>query len=190
MKGNIMQDQKHSFPTVYQSINTSHLLETFSAAPERLRKAIDGLTDNDMAAQLRHGKWSIKQIIFHLTDSETVGFVRVKLAFAQTEALFPGYNQESWVKEFGYQQKDRKALNDVIQLFELLRSFTSSVFRTSTGSDWTKTGNHPEFGKMTLRNLLELYADHSERHIGQILEIRKLLSKEIKLPLLLEQRLY
>lgn len=185
-----MQDQKRSFPTVYNTINTSQLLEIFSAAPERLRKAIDGLTDDDLTAQPRPGKWSIKQIVFHLGDSDTVGFVRIKLAFAQTDALFPGYNQEAWVKAFDYQHKDRKTLDDVIRLFEMLRLFTGSIFRQATGPDWVKTGKHPEFGDMTLRNLLELYADHSERHIGQILDMRKLLGKEIKLPLMLEQRLY
>lgn len=185
-----MQDQKRSFPTVYNAISTSQLLEVFSAAPERLRKAIEGLTDDDLTAQPRPGKWSIKQIVFHLADSDTIGFVRIKLAFAQPGSAFPLYNQDSWVQTFDYQHKEQSTMENAIRLMEILRFFTGSIFRQANGADWIKTGTHPEFGEMTLRNLLELYADHGERHIEQILDMRKLLGKEIKLPLMLEQRLY
>jgi hypothetical protein len=67
---------------------------------------------------------------------------------------------------------------------------TRKFLKNATTTDWTNTGIHPEWGNLSLRHLLELYADHSERHIGQILELRKLLNKSLDFPLLLEKRLY
>jgi hypothetical protein len=45
-------------------------------------------------------------------------------------------------------------------------------------------------GEVTLRQLLELYADHSERHLDQIQAVRIALSKPTALPELLPNRLY
>lgn len=53
-----------------------------------------------------------------------------------------------------------------------------------------KKGCHPESGEITLRSILELYSDHSERHIWQILQRRKLMGKPLDFPLILDERLY
>jgi hypothetical protein len=43
---------------------------------------------------------------------------------------------------------------------------------------------------MSLRNLLELYADHGERHLDQILDCRARMGKQLDLPSLLPRRLF
>jgi hypothetical protein len=78
-----------------------------------------------------------------------------------------------------------------IELFTSLRKATLALFERAETADWTtRWGMHPEYGRMTLRNLLELYADHSERHIVQVLDIRARLGRPLALPSLLLDRLY
>ena len=48
----------------------------------------------------------------------------------------------------------------------------------------------PHEQQTSLRQLLELYSDHSERHIEQILHTRGLLGRAIEFSLILTQRLY
>ena len=82
------------------------------------------------------------------------------------------------------------AVERSLALFEALRAYQLPVFAGATASQWQQAALHPNWGSMTLRNLLELYADHSERHIGQILENRRLLGLDLALPPLLATRLY
>jgi len=68
---------------------------------------------------------------------------------------------------------------------------TAKLFESVPSREWDDLkGTHPDFGEVTLRNLLQLYADHSERHIEHILVSRKLLGRAIEMPQLLPIRLY
>ncbi len=62
--------------------------------------------------------------------------------------------------------------------------------RSASEADRQKTGLHPDYGVVTLRNLRELNADHGERHLARMLTIRDLLGKPLSFPLLLGERLY
>lgn len=185
-----MAQNKPGFPTVYQDLGTDLLLAAFERGHERVVTVLKGLTLEDLKAQPRPGKWSIFQIILHLADAEIMGAARIRQAFAEPGSTFSFYDQDIWADTFDYQNQGSEALQTALQLFENLRRTGTEIFRRAKEEDWQKAGLHPEHGNTTLRNVLELYADHSERHIAQILEIRKLLGKELDFPLLIEKRLY
>jgi hypothetical protein len=98
--------------------------------------------------------------------------------------------QEIAIHLAGVEDMDADGLDRAPRLFQELQASTAPVFRTAGADDRDKIGYHPGRGVMTLHQLLELYADHSERHIGQILERRAILDKWLDFPLLLEKRLY
>jgi hypothetical protein len=75
-------------------------------------------------------------------------------------------------------------------MFELLRKSSAEVFNLTENSDWDKTGLHPQKGEISLRTILELYAEHVERHLEQILQRRNLIGKLLEMNLLLTERLY
>ena len=89
-----------------------------------------------------------------------------------------------------YQNQSIGNIHESIELFSLLRSTTFQLYNNCTKKDWEKIGIHPERGAMTIRELLELYADHSERHIEQIIERRKILNKPREIEIILKDRLY
>lgn len=125
-----------------------------------------------------------------MVDSELVGAVRIRQCFSQSDTRFPFYDQDIWANVFEYQEHSIDYMGKALNVFENLRDTTGSIFEQCSGEDWQKTGFHPESGEITLRNLLELYSDHSERHIAQILERRNLLGKPIDFPMILNERLY
>lgn len=178
------------FPSTYQRIESSELLKAFDRGPACLQTAVAGLTDDGLRARPRPGKWSILQIVIHLADAEVMGAARIRQVFAQPGANLAVYDQELWCETFEYQRFDPKAVRDALDLFKSLRAATGRIFGNATDPDWKKSGFHPEFGTLTLRQLLELYADHSERHIEQILENRRILKKPVEIPILLKERLY
>jgi uncharacterized damage-inducible protein DinB len=179
-----------SFPS-YAQYTTGELLRAYSSAPAHLRSVISGLSQEELHAHPRPGKWSITEIALHLADAEVVGAGRVRFAWAEPGANFSAYNQDRWAAALDYQRADSVGLDTALALFESLRRATVLVFQRASEEDWLQRwGVHAEHGPITLRNLLELYADHGERHLGQILALRTLLRRPMDLPVLLPERLY
>ncbi len=179
-----------AWPDTYNSYHTDVLIAAFVAGPKRFREAVGGLNGEALTTRPRPGKWSIKEIVAHVTDSEVQAAFRMRMAWAQPGVVWPVYDQDIWAEEHKYQDLPAADLENLLKLFEALRAVTASLLRNCTEKDWTrKHGVHPEFGPMTLRNLLELYSDHSERHIEQVLTIRQMIGQPLDLPPVLPDRL-
>jgi hypothetical protein len=184
-----MQPAAVAFPS-YDFYTTEQLLEAYREGPARLRAAIAGLSMEQMRAHPRPGKWSILEIVLHVVDSELSGAMRVRYIRAQPGVKLPMYDQDLWTARLRHNDADVGLLDDTLALFHLLRRITGRIFTAAQGDDWTASGVHADYGDITLRNLLELYADHSERHVEQILQCRAKLGMPLELPVLLERRLY
>ncbi|WP_046242576.1 DinB family protein [Hymenobacter terrenus] len=176
--------------TLYARHDHALLLQIYLEGPARLRQSLAGCSEADLKARPLPGKWSIQEIILHVVDAETLGATRIRQIFTQRHRPLAFYDPSVWADELHYQDADAATLENSLRLFELLRELTAPIFQRATPADWQKAGLHPERGEITLRQALELYADHSERHLGQILERRQLLGCPLDLPLLLPERLY
>ena len=182
--------QQSTFPRIYSTIDTETLLQAFAAGHARFRQALAGLSDSDLKLRPRQGKWSIKEITLHVVDSEIFAAARIRLIIGQPGSALPFYDQDICTAKLGHQNADHPAVEDALLLFVSLRSTSMRIFRSADEDDWQKTGVHYSFGIITLRQLLELYADHSERHIEQIVAMRKMIGKPIDFPPILKVRLY
>jgi hypothetical protein len=179
-----------AFPDDYREIPTRRLLAIFEAAPPRFGLALEGLTTGELSARPIRGKWSIREIVCHVADSEAVGWVRMRLMLSQPDATLPGYDQDRFASGVGYAAFDDALVQDTLDLFARMRSISSRLLRQLASDAWESAGLHREWGRMTLRQLLELYADHGERHLDQVLDRRAALGKPLAMERLLTARLY
>ena len=179
-----------SFPD-YTFYSVDQLLVAYAEGARRMRSAIEGLSEHELRARSRGAdRWSIHEIILHCADSEVQGTLRIRKVWSEPASLLSWYDQDVWIREIDYMSEGNHAVERALQLLALLREHTLPLFERATAEDWAKSGTHPEYGPITLRNLLELYADHTERHIEQILEGRRLLGRTLTLKSLLPRRLY
>ncbi len=185
-----MIGQTLAFPEVLAHVPTAELVDVYAAGPARIRQSLVGLSSVQMQAHPRTDKWSIGEVVLHLADAEILGAGRIRLALAQPGAPVTGYDQAIWATELRYDRRDQAAIATALQFFSALRDATTVLFREASRADWDKTVSHAEYGPLTVRQLLELYADHSERHIEQVLHMRQLLGTPVEIPILLATRLY
>lgn len=180
------------FPSTYRDISTARLVKAYVAGPERLRHVVGDLGEEELGAKPIAGKWSIREIVLHVADSELVGAVRFRMLLGTGRGApsLPGYDQDEWSRELAYGHADAGHLAHAMALFAELRATTAKLLSQVAAADWDRSATHPESGMVTLRNLLELYADHSERHVEQILDRRRLLGRSMELPPMLPDRLY
>jgi hypothetical protein len=155
-----------------------------------VRKSLVGLSERELTAFPIPGKWSIKEIAVHLVDSEIIGAGRIRRVLAQPATALDFYDQDLSTKALRHNEQSSEDLQNTLHAFEALRNISGALFRAAAADDWNKTGIHYNYGNISLHRLLELYADHSERHIDQILERRRLLGNIVAIEPILSVRLY
>jgi hypothetical protein len=110
-------------------------------------------------------KWSIHEIIIHVTDSDVNSYIRLRKALAENGAAVVAYDQDRWAVKLNYPEQ---SIEKAIQLLRLMREINFSLLKSLKEDDWQKTYLHPENGNVTVEEWLKTYTDHISGHIGQM----------------------
>ena len=154
--------------------DTQVLLERFAAAPDALRLALADLEPSFYDRSSSPGEWTPRQIVRHLADTETLGALCIRLTIAQQQPTLPLYDQEAWARNLDYAQDDPATLAGAIELFALLRAASTRLLAMLPPDGWGRAADHPRRGRITVRDLLEMYTTHAQGHLDQV---RKSLSQ-------------
>jgi hypothetical protein len=145
------------------------LLERFRRGPEVLAMVLTGVFGDEEDFIPAPGKWSIRQIVAHLADSELVGAHRMRQVIAEDNPTLIAFDQDAWTRNLDYSRRKPK---QSLETFRRIRAENHELLKGLPESAFERAGNHSENGPMTLRRLLEGYAQHAESHARQMTEIR------------------
>jgi hypothetical protein len=130
--------------------------------------ALEGATEKELDARPAPGKWTAREIVHHLADSEMTSAVRLRLLVAEENAMIRGYDQNEFAARLHY---NRPIANSLLA-FQAARLSTGDLLDTMTEADFAKTGTHPEHGSYGVGRWLEIYAEHAHKHAEQIRRAR------------------
>ncbi len=119
------------------------------------------------------GKWSIREVVQHLADSDLVGGFRLRMILAQDRPPLVGYDQDLWESRLRYREVD---FEEALNLFLTLRRSNLRLWEGLTPTDLARVGLHSERGEETLAHMRRLYAAHDLMHLRQLDRIRASLS--------------
>jgi hypothetical protein len=131
-------------------------------------EALAGATDAELDAKPAPGKWSAREIVHHLADSEMTSAIRLRQLVAEERAAIRGYDQEEFARRLHY---DRPIANSLLA-FQAARSSTADLIDRMSEADWAKEGSHSEHKRYDVERWLEIYADHAHNHADQITRAR------------------
>jgi len=110
------------------------------------------------------GKWTIKELLGHLTDAERVfGYRALRFARGDHQKL-PGFDEVSYVKNGNF---DKRTLYNLAHEFGNIRESNISLFRSLQPEDFNKKGIANTY-KITVRALVYIIAGHWEHHYNII----------------------
>jgi DinB family protein len=141
------------------------LLESFASGSNRLEEALRALPKEMWDYKPAPDRWSVREIIVHMPDSEASGFVRCRKIIAQSGVSVNVYDQDAWANLLGYQ---KRSVENALDLFRCLRKSTVELLETVEDALWENHVHHPEDGLMTLSKWLFLYDRHVTKHISQM----------------------
>lgn len=156
--------------SILQALGPRDPLEVLAEMPGALRQAVAGLAPEQESTAERSGKWSVRQVVQHLADSELVGGFRFRMVLAHDAPELPGYDQDLWAERLRYQESD---LASALDEFAMLRNANLRLFRRATPEDLRRVMRHSERGEESLGHLIKLYAGHDLVHLAQIRRIRQ-----------------
>ena len=115
------------------------------------------------------GKWSIKQIVGHLSDSERVFSYRA-LRIARNDATpLAAFDENAWMP---HANCDARSLTDLLDELQAVRRSTLALYRSFTPEMAARRGTASQ-NTISVRALVYITAGH-ERHHRRMLEERYL----------------
>jgi hypothetical protein len=139
------------------------------ALPEKLRKAVAGLSESQLDTPYRPGGWTVRQVVHHLPDSHTNSYIRFRLALTEDTPTIKPYEESKWAELSDARQSPIEPSLDLLN--GLHRRFTA-LLRSLNSDEFAKTFRHPELGEIRLDWTLGLYAWHSRHHVAHINNLR------------------
>jgi hypothetical protein len=141
------------------------IIDALRSTPVVLRRLVTGLDDAALRAGHGEERWSIKEVVLHLRDAEEVTLERCTRLAREDGPVLPGYDQEAYARDRGYQDADASA---GLRGFEDLRGKLLILFQSVSAADLERTGTHEEWGAVTLGGLVERMIAHDLIHLAQI----------------------
>ncbi len=139
-------------------------LTVISETPASLRAAVDGhIAGGTLDQPWAPGKWTPRQVLAHLADTETVFAMRLRQCVAEPHHVIQPFDQDEWAR--GYASADASA---ALALFEAQRRWNIAFIEAQPEPVFAKPVTHPERGTMTFRTIVETMAGHDLNHLAQL----------------------
>jgi len=135
---------------------------------------LSGRTEADGDLRYAPDKWTLKEVLGHLNDTERIMAYRaLRIARADTTPI-EGFEQDDYVRNGPFA---RRPLADLIEDYIAVRRATVSLFRNLDEPAWTRRGVANQ-NEITVRALAYTIAGH-ELHHRRILEEKYLKQEKI-----------
>jgi hypothetical protein len=125
----------------------------------------------DLLGEYRYapGKWSLKEVVGHLSDTERV-FAYRALRIGRGDATpLPGFDDQAWIAELG--ASDR-LLAGMVEEWGHVRKATLALFRYLPPGAWQRQGTASD-QPVSVRSLAYVIAGHVRHHM-EVVEARYL----------------
>ena len=137
------------------------ILAVLDKQPADVRALLAQLSDTQAGTRYAPEKWSVKEVLGHLIDSERIFGYRA-LCFARGEKKsLPGFEENDYAKTSGH---DQCRISDLVDEFELARKSNVAMFEHLPEEAWLRTGIANE-NKVSVRALAFVLVGHTRHHL-------------------------
>lgn len=145
------------------------LIEQYKDGYRAVAGALAGASEAELDTRPAPNKWSAREIVHHLADSEMTSAVRLRLLLAVDHPQITGYDQEEFAKRLHYD----RPIEASVDAFNAARRTTAQILDRMSEAEWAREGTHTEHGPYNVSRWLEIYAAHAHAHAEQILVARE-----------------
>lgn len=169
----LQRPTKNEYPAYYvpyvdlvPEANLTQLLQ------ENLQKTItlfEGITEEVSLYRYAPGKWNVKEVLGHITDTERIMSYRLLRVGRGDQTPLAGFDENDYVQAA---QTNTLPLKTILEDFKATRNATISLIQNLPESAWTNKGNANGM-EITTRAIAYIIAGHAIHHL-KIVEDRYL----------------
>src|SRR5438132_9327986 len=110
------------------------LIDRYKAGYQVVADALAGATDVELDAHPAPGKWSAREIVHHLADSEMTAAVRLRLLVAVDRPQIVGFDQDDFARRLHYDRPIEASLD----AFKTARRATAEILERMSDAEWAR----------------------------------------------------
>ncbi|AZK46929.1 DinB family protein [Paenibacillus lentus] len=154
------------FEEYIRDVPESQLLSILELQPEEVMLKLGTLSEEAGNYKYAAGKWSLKEVLGHVTDTERVMSYRLLRIARGDKTPLPGFSEELFVS---YANFDRLSILQLLKDFSTVRGATLALIRQLDDEAWQRTGTACD-ELISCRALAFIIAGHAKHHFKMIRE--------------------
>jgi hypothetical protein len=138
-------------------------LEALADTPARIRALVEGWPAGTFEKSYAPGKWTARQVLVHLAQTELALPTRARYALGQDGYVAQAFEQDRWMPLD--QATDARIALDT---YTSLRRMNVAMFERLTPEQRERTFTHPEYGRLNVWWIAAQLAGHDIHHLKQL----------------------
>jgi uncharacterized damage-inducible protein DinB len=143
-------------------------LATIRDTTDRVRAVAGRWAPDRYERSYASGKWSARQILTHLAQTELALGVRARMAISTPGYVAQAFDQDKWVT-----RETRIDGAEALDTFLALARMNLLFFDGLSTEDRATPLSHPEYGRLTVDWMIHQMAGHQVHHLRQLERIDK-----------------
>ena len=135
----------------------------------RVRSLTSGWSPPQFERTYAPGKWTARQILTHLAETDMALGYRVRMALSNPGYVAQPFDQDAWIAK-----ETRTSGADAVAAYFALRQMNISLFASLTPGDRQTAFTHPEYAAISVDWVIHQMAGHDLNHLAQLEAIAKL----------------
>ncbi|MFV8378975.1 YfiT family bacillithiol transferase [Flavobacterium sp. LB3R33] len=158
-------------PEIYSGEYINNKIAEIASFPERLKKEVLQLTEEQLETAYRQDGWTIRQVIHHCADSHMNCFIRIKWALTEENPTIKFYHEDRWAE---LHDNLTMPVQPTLSFLDGLHYRLAYLMNSLSNEDLEKTFIHPENNKkFKIKEIIGTYAWHGNHHLAHITELKK-----------------
>jgi len=156
-------------PTLSQAERAEHA-QIIADLPSKLRKALEGMTTEQLDTPYRPEGWTVRQLVHHIADSHMNAMCRFKRPLTEENPTLRTYDQDGWAE---LEDGKNGPLAPSLLIIEGVHQKLNTLLKSLAESDYERIFTHPDWGEHGYDYVLQTYSWHSLHHVAQITGLRE-----------------
>ncbi|QHI35016.1 hypothetical protein IMCC3317_03620 [Kordia antarctica] len=149
-----------------QHVKGEDIINSFEKGVDEVNELMASLTEEKLLSTYAEGKWTIKEVLQHIMDTERI-FCNRALRFARNDKTeLPGYEQDDYVPFSGANERNSM---EMLREYNAIRQATITMFQGFSEEMLARIGVASK-SNMSVRAIAHVLAGHERHHMNVINE--------------------
>jgi hypothetical protein len=166
-RSNRFDDFSEYFRSYIQRVSCDNPLEALTLQLDELEALLGNLSDEQAGFRYAEGKWSIKEMMVHISDTERIMTYRALRAARNDSTLLPSFDENAFAAE---SFADERPFSEILNEWRLVRLSAISFFESLNELQWMRIGRFSG-SELSVEGIAFLIAGHFIHHV-EVLSVR------------------